>query len=92
MNPELFPIPESLSPKLAWLKKHGLVTHYFEVLQEGAESPETGEELYPWTCMDRRPNPNHSIKEGIVGVGETEEEACMDYARKNDILHWTLEP
>lgn len=85
---ELFDIPESLSPKLAWLRKHALRTDYDPRFDTSPlqESPETGADIYPWMCGEQA---QHSDRPGF---GMTEEDACIDYCRKNDITHWTLTP
>lgn len=36
MTDELFSVPEVLSPRLAWLRKHGIITHHYVV--EGCDS------------------------------------------------------
>jgi hypothetical protein len=81
---ELFDIPESLSPKLKWLKQHGLVTKYDAELECCPESPETGETCYPWLCgfLDGRSEP--------YGVGKTEEDAIGDFCHKTDTPHYSL--
>jgi len=83
MTEELFSVGESMSPKLKWLRKHGLVTHFS---QETLGDPDS----CAWTCAMAKMHPGFSIREGIIGVGNTEEEACIDYAIKNDIPHYTL--
>lgn len=87
---ELFDIPESLSPKLKWLKEHGLETAYFPENSDLPESPETGETCYPWICYSEldseRYNPDFK-----PGVGETEEDAIWNYCRKNALPHYSHE-
>lgn len=80
---ELFPVEVSLSPKLKWLAKHGLITKHDPTLEDCPESPETGETCYPWVCgvLDGRAEP--------YGVGLTEEDAIVDYCRKNDLPHYS---
>ena len=87
MTPELFKIPESLSPKLIWLCKHGLSISYdprFDT-QPLQESPETGADIYPWVCYSL------SLPELLRGYGITEDQAIIDYCLKNDLKHWTQE-
>lgn len=84
---ELFPVPVSLSPKRAWLKRHSLRTDFdprFDS-QPLQESPETGAEIYPWICSHWSGNTE------LPGVGMTEDEAIIDWCRKNDVQHWTQE-
>lgn len=86
-------LPESLSPKLAWLRKHGLITHYFEVddhLDRLTTCPETGNDIYPWWCAPERnmASGEHTYE---LGVGFTEDEAIIDYCRKTETLHYSLE-
>lgn len=88
MTTELFPIPESLSPKLAWLRANGLMTHYDARLTDCPESPETGAICYPWICSKRENDP--FIYDGLIGVGPNEEDAIWDYCRKNDLPHYSL--
>lgn len=82
-------IPESLSPKLAWLKKHGLTTHFLppEESLELRECPETGETIYPWRCGISHPEFGFAVP---YGVGETEADAIIDYCRKNDLPHYSI--
>lgn len=88
---ELFPVPESLSPKLAWLKKHGLMTHFDVDLINLPESLETEDTCYPWICSKRDSDPfAYRAGASIIGVGVTEEEAIIDYCQKNDLKHWGI--
>lgn len=88
---ELFDIPESLSPKLVWLKKQGLVTSYHAEYADGGESPETGEDIYPWTCSQQHPPAHGTISQGIIGVGRNETDAILDYCKRTGLVHYSIE-
>lgn len=89
MSDELFPVEASLSPRLAWLKEHNLTTKHDPELASCPESPETGDTCYPWLCVKED---EHGFALARIGVGMTEEDACVDYARKNDLKHWSWTP
>lgn len=55
------PLESSLSPKLTWLAKHNLVTHYEPAFESLPESPE-GE--YPRTACTPETAANHVIAGG----------------------------
>jgi hypothetical protein len=74
----LFPIPESPSPRLAWLAKHGLITRK-NTLPHAFIAPADR----PWICC----NPAYTQK----GFGFTEEEAILDYCELFGLTHWTVE-
>lgn len=77
-------LPESLSPKLAWLRKHGITTKERPAL-EFSLSMSDHPKYYPWVC---------GALDGMVepyGVGETEDDAIWDYCHKNDLTHYSLE-
>lgn len=81
-------LPESLSPKLAWLRKHGLETRFDPELADCPESPETGDTCYPWIVTQANVL---EIDQFTLGVGATEDEAIIDYCRKTETLHYSLE-
>ena len=64
----LFDLPESLSPRLQWVKRHGLVV---KKRPDGV-----------WACY---------LTDETLGVGETEEEACLNLCEKAGIRHWNLD-
>ncbi len=84
---DMFPdLPEVLSPKLAWIKKHGLRTMFDDNMR--GECPETGADLYPWACC--KEGKTYSPGDWpIIGVGDTEEEAIWDFCWKNDVKHYS---
>ncbi len=82
MSDELFAPTEGAadSPRLAWLKRHGLVYYFSDFT---GESPETGNDIRPWTPQE--------VLFGKAGVGDTEDEACADYAQKHALKLWNEE-
>lgn len=91
---ELFPVSEVAqdSPRLAWLKQHGLETAFDAGWTvDMQESPETGETVHPWACY--RLNCEQSSAEFLreSGFGASEAEAILDYCANNKIRHWTLD-
>jgi hypothetical protein len=88
MTDELFPSETVTmdSPKLAWLKKHGLTTSYAENV--GDAKDEFGNQAKPWTCAKIILG-GRCI--GSMGYGDTEEDACADFAEKYDLLLWNEE-
>ena len=86
-NDELLSVGESLSPLAAWKRKHGLITVMEDPNIVGTESPDSGELCAAFYCMrdDRIVNSQDLEK---IGRGDTEDEACSDYAKRNDLWHW----
>lgn len=79
---------EKPSPRLQWLKQHDLVTAHFPDIQPGDESPETGDDLYPWICRINKNDGSHwSPKQ--IGGGNNEADAIMDFCNNSGIAHWT---
>lgn len=76
---ELIPIPESLSPRLAWLKAHGLRTQ-IDDLPRCYKGPATTQ---PWVC--------HNGTKIDCGFGDTEADAIFDYCQKFGVKHWLVE-
>lgn len=72
MRDLLFDVPETLSPRLAWMKKHGLTVAKSDV----ADSDE-------WVASDD----DDDDPEGYA-VGKTQDEALVKYARKFGIKLW----
>ncbi len=83
MNSELFEVPESLSPKLKWMRAHGLVTEFDEELVHMPESPETGETCYPWVCYS-------CVDDMAYGFGESEEDAIADACSRLGLVHYSF--
>lgn len=92
---ELFPAASVAmdSPKLAWLKSRGLITWRTPGLVGDEESPETGEPIKAWTCMSESALEDGDLHD--TATGDTEHEACANYAIKHAIPLWneaTKEP
>lgn len=88
MNTPLFPdLLESPSPKLAWLRKHGLITKYDKELEACPESPETGDTCYPWIVTQADVM---ELDQFCLGSGQTEEEAILNYCEKTGTRHYSL--
>lgn len=82
-------LPESLSPKLAWLRKHGLTIEHIPEFDSFTKSPETGLQCYPWLCGIKHAEFGWAAP---LGVGTSEEEAIVDYCWKADIPHYSITP
>lgn len=74
------------SPRLAWIKRHQLVLYFSDFT---GKSPETGNDIRPWTCS-RGDSPGEVLF-GKAGIGNTEDEACCDYAQKHGLRLWNEE-
>lgn len=86
----LFPdLPLALSPRLAWLVKHNLITKYDPDLEGSPESPETGEDCHPWIVTQKDVL---EIDQFSLGTGRTQDEAILDYCEKTGTLHWSIPP
>lgn len=89
MTTELFAdLPESPSPKLVWLRKHGLETRFDPELADCPESPETGDTCYPWIVAQADVI---ELDRFTLGSGATEDEAILDYCARTGIPHYSLE-
>lgn len=89
---ELFPIEETLSPRLKWMKDKGVLTHHNSDCEP------------PWLAIQKMPGHQGTIGEimaqwcrlyddhGYSGYGETEDEAIADLARNRKILLWNEQP
>ena len=88
MTPDLFPVPEVLSPRLLWMKKHSVRVHH---------APNIGEGGYPW-CVWLWDNDGPEGKEGIperpdlCGYGKTEDDALVHLALIHHLRLWNEEP
>ena len=91
-QPELFPVETITvySPRLKWMRDHRLVT---EKLADtpGTESPETGDEIPCWVCRRRLPSGAH-YRPRDIGGGDTEELACIDWAKNAGVKPWNQNP
>ena len=92
---ELFSIPQTLSPRLKWLKKHAVHTHFDEGVTPGEECEVSGERLYPWCALTGEVQTNIAdaifAEEGRVGYGDTEDDAIYDLATKRGWRLWNEE-
>ncbi len=93
---DLFEIPESLSPRLLWLEKHGFLTHFYD----GGED-ELGDAPSPWMALlPLEEDKGKTIAEAmagncrvyddlnLIGYGNTEAEAIELCAVLNKIRLW----
>ncbi len=80
---ELFSIPEVLSPRLAWIKKHEIRTHHHEHSE------------MPWAAWlpahdysKEHSGCYHPAHGDQAGFGMTEEEAVIDLAKTQRMPLW----
>ena len=91
---DLFTIPESKSPRLLWMERHELLTHYSK------DDPDESK----WMCIQPLPEDRgESIGEcmarncrvyeecNLIGYGSTEQEAIMAWAVKTKTKLWNEE-
>lgn len=90
MNDLLFDVPETLSPRLAWMQKHQIRTHH---------QPEMVDDLDPWTAWLPRHDWDENTPtcfalehEGQVGYGQTEDAAIINLCVKENIRLWNEPP
>jgi len=85
-QPDFFSDVESLSPKLLWLKKHGLETAF----DQGWASEGS---IDPWSCYkpDNATPRDWHVFLGDSGFGDTEDAAICAYCAKHGLTHYTLE-
>lgn len=79
MTDMLFDVPECLSPKLAWLKKHGLETAFDAGWQDKSEA---------WSCYPK--GMKGELTPHNCGLGETEEEAILSFCENIGVKHYSL--
>lgn len=90
---ELFPAEavQMDSPKLAWLKKHGLETQRNEFAGEFSEEWDDGE-TPAWVCRVVKDSADmSSYRPREIAGGKTEEEACAELALIRGIPLWNEE-
>jgi hypothetical protein len=73
----LFDIPETLSPRLRWLNKHGIQTYKSPYVEAGDE---------PWAAWQGELT--EAINADTLATGETEDEAIVNYCKRNGIQLW----
>lgn len=76
----LFDLPESKSPRLLWMEKHALQTHYFK-------DAELGKEWMAGIANNGRINDESSF----IGFGLTEDEALANLAIALGVKLWNEE-
>lgn len=82
MNTELFAdLPETPSPKLAWLRKHNLKTWFTDHMEEGE---------MPWACCKREDADKGDIHPDNCGIGYDEDEAILSYCHVARLTHYSL--
>ena len=85
MSKELFETPQQDSPRLAWIKRHGLKVTINKNIPNGGEEDEFGNEAFPCECR------SSVHKFAHVGLGDTEDEAIRDWAIRNGRPLWNEE-
>lgn len=92
MNEELFPTEAVAmdSPRLAWLKKHGL-----EIQDTGSMAgleDDFGDEIPAWVCRVSDKPENALYAPCEIEGGDTPDEACANLAKVRGIPLWNEEP
>jgi hypothetical protein len=80
---DLFHIEESLSPRLKWMQEHKVCTEF-------EETAVTRPKDYPWEAYSHVDDLDDDEDDPTpyYGWGATEEEAIVDFARKNNLRLW----
>lgn len=81
---ELFDVPETLSPRLKWMREHGINTHY---------SPCEDNEWEPWSAFkgtfeDIADRVCEMEENGEFVTGHSEEEVLWKLSQNLKIPHW----
>ena len=84
----LFDVPEQLSPRLAWMKRHHVKTQFFKQNKIG-DKDEFGNDNWPWYAFDETSEENLFGRE-LCG-GATEDDAIAEFARRNKLKMWNEE-
>lgn len=79
MSTELFDIPASLSPRLAWLKNHNVRTHEF-ISDPGDMRTFNHLGFGRWIAYVGRSVPPHEDSDRLWSNGDTEDEALVNLA------------
>jgi hypothetical protein len=81
---DLFPIPETLSPRLAWMRENRVRTHFNQSFAD-AKDPE----LLPW-CAWLPSNDDNTIPKDpdLCGYGATEIDALLDLVAVTGVKGW----
>lgn len=89
MTDELFQIDETLSPRLKWIAKNGILTHHADHLDEDpwmaiqpfeGHKGNVGEIMAEWCGLYEECN--------AIGYGDTEDEAIVALAKKLNLKLW----
>lgn len=92
-DPQLFPptTGAALSPRLAWLRKHGLEIFCQDQEVVGIICPENGETVKAWLCgRTEQTFCQDTMNERWIEVnaGDTADEACANYAKAHGLRLW----
>lgn len=86
---ELFSVPETKSPRLKWMERHGVAVREFpeRAADPGAEDMETGKELWPWEAFKLSTPTDNGLPSIRYGAA-TQDEALAAWARANGQRMW----
>lgn len=91
---ELFPTPETLSPRLVWMRRHEIKTLHRDDLPEKAGQWEAYIGDYQ-TAVDKTINDTEARfypdESPYLAWGETEEDAVLELAKNNQWKLWNEE-
>lgn len=85
----LFPVFETLSPRMAWMRQHRITTWRTVSEIVGETSPETGDEIAAWYAA--RLGREAGMIQGPVCGGTTETDAITELAVKLRLKLWNEE-
>lgn len=87
---ELFNLPESKSPRLLWLEKHGIkVIDNGIDYEDGDECEFSGDQLYRYCAHDLQGEGDPVLFfDHLTGWGHTAEDAIFDFAKKHELKLW----
>jgi ethanolamine utilization protein EutQ (cupin superfamily) len=81
MKENLFDIPESESPRLKWMKKHGIKTFCSGKAQDFDGKP--------WNCWTG--DLCEAMESNTLAIGETEADTIAAWAKINNVRLWNEE-
>jgi hypothetical protein len=81
---DLFPIPETLSPRLAWMRENRVRTHFNQSFADAKDK-----EAQPW-CAWLPSNDDNTIPKDpdLCGYGATEIDALLDLVAVTRVKGW----
>lgn len=91
---ELFDIPETKSPRLLWVEKHGVKTKERDgkfYAWDSYTEESMREEYEDEHGDDRNFDMISESPKGWIGIGATEDDAIVDWAKKNSTPLWNEE-